>query len=410
MKNTIFNTAGTLVYFAAQWLTTVLAVRLANFETAGIYALAISFTNIFYYIALFGIRNFHISDAENQFSEGQYIAAHLAAAAGATAAFLIGVFLSRLSAYTLVCYLVYMGFKLGETFTNVYFSILQRQRRYRELAASYVAKALLPTGMFVTALAWTQDLLTSIIAMTAGYGVVVLTMDRPKLTRIKGVCPEFRGCGKILRLCVPLLLISLSLPVMNYVTRHAVEQVMDRYSVGQYASLSSVIVVLSTLAGSAFLVFIPEVSEWKLYDEWCKVEKLFLSVLLGMLATGGTAVLIGRLLGPTVCALIFGPDILENIDLLIPLIITATALMIKSFFSAMLVPLKKRGTLLLGECCGCLLCAVSALPLTRRLGMQGANLSYLIGVTLQCLILGGCCFGTVCYEKSRLNNTISINN
>ena len=77
LKDTILNTVGSVTYFFMQWLTTVLAARLANFETAGVYALVISFVNIFYSISIFGIRNYQISDVEKYFSTEQYLATRI---------------------------------------------------------------------------------------------------------------------------------------------------------------------------------------------------------------------------------------------------------------------------------------------------------------------------------------------
>ena len=389
LRNTLLNTGSSIVYFFLQWATTVLAVRFASFETAGVYAMAISFTNIFYFLAIFGIRNYQISDVENRYSAGQYAGARLVAALCAALGFLAAALLTRLPPYTFACYLVYMVFKLGEAFTEGYFSVLQKHRRYQTLAGSYLAKAVLSAGLFGAALGLTHDLLTAVIAMTAGYILVIAAMDIPQLVRMGDNTVAFRGCGGILYHCVPLLLISLSVPVMNYITRYAVQQELNQYYVGQYASLSSVIVVMSTLAGAVFVVFIPEVSEWSSRGEWLRIRRLVALSMVLMAAAGVAAVAAGWLLGPIVCPLIFGSEILESIDLLVPLLVTATLLMVKSFFSSMLVPFNRRGLLLAGECCGAILCVFTAIPFTHRWGMQGANLSYLVGILLQIGILGG---------------------
>lgn len=107
----------------------------------------------------------------------------------------------------------------------------------------------------------------------------------------------------------------------------------------------------------------------------------------------------GKLLGSWVCAWLFGREILESIDLLPPLILTAALLMGKMFFSTMLVPFDHRWVLLTGECCGVILCVASAVPLTRRMGMYGANLSYLLGIVLQGIILGGRLLGDVFHPE-----------
>ena len=390
LQSTILNTGSSVLYFFCQWLTTVLAVRFASFDTAGIYALAISFTNIFYFIAAFGIRSYQISDVDKRFSDGQYAAARLITASVATIGFLVTALLYQLPWYTFACYGIYMIFKLGETYTEGYFALLQQREDYKTLALSYTAKGIISTVAFAVSLYFTADLLTAVIWLMLSYACCVLVLDVPKLLSMGLSKPVFSGCFPIVRNCVPLMLVSLSTPVMNFVTRYAIEQELSNHLLGQYASISSVIVVMSTFAGAAFVVFIPKVSRWKESGESQNIRKFCLYAVIAMVFIGLLAVLAGFLLGPWVCTMIFGSEIMESIDLLVPMLITSTVLMIKSFWSFMLVPLDQRWKLLGGECAGALLCAVLAVPLTKVMGMQGTNLSYLLGVFLQCVILCIC--------------------
>lgn len=395
LKSTFLNTGSSIVYFFAQWITTVLAVRLANFETAGIFAMAISYTNLFYFLALFGIRNYQISDVEKRFSDGQYLAARIVTMALAAVGFLVVSLVKDLPEYTFFCYGVYMLFKLGEAYTEGYFPLLQLREDYVTLAVSYTAKGLISTAAFALSLYMTADLLTATIWMTASYGLCVLALDIPQLVKMGLERPVFSGCWEILRNCVPLMLVSLSTPVMNYMTRFAIEQELNNHLLGQYASLSSVIVVMSTFAGAVFVVFVPKVSSWKEQQQWQLIRKFFGYAFIGMVFAGILAMLAGKILGPFVCALIFGEEILESIALLVPLLATSSVLMVKSFFSVMLIPLNQRWRLFSGECSGAILCAAAAIPLTRLMGMQGTNLSYLLGTLLQATILGGCVIRTV---------------
>lgn len=401
IKNAILNTGSTLLYFFLQWLTTVLAVRFADFETAGIYALAVSFTNLFYFLALFGIRNYQISDIADRFSQSQYAGVRIITALAATLMFLTAVLIAGIEPYALKCYFLYMVYKLGEAYTEGYFSILQRRGQYKRLASSYTAKACLPFLLFAELLRATGDLFTGILGLVVGYIAAVVIVDVPRWERGNRRRVDFRGSMDILRQCLPLMIVSLTVPVMNYVTRFAVEREMDYYHVGQYASLSSVIVVMSTLAGAVFVVLIPEVSSLMENGRWGQIRRLFGLSVGGMLLITAAAVAVGKIFGPAVCSAIFGNEILESIDLLVPLLVTASLLMIKSFFSAMLVPLRQRGMLLVGECSGTLLCSITADRFTRLWGMQGTNLSYLFGIILQVVILGGWCFRTTLRHEER---------
>lgn len=395
LHSTVLNTGSSVIYFFCQWLTTVFAVRYASFDTAGVYALAISFTNLFYFLALFGIRNYQISDVEGRFSESQYFAARIVTMVLAAASFLLVCLIYRLPAYTFACYSIYMLFKMGEAYTEGYFPLLQLRNDYRTLAVSYTAKGLVSLIAFAVSLYMTADLLTAVIWMTGGYCLCILALDLPKLIKMGMKKPVFSGCLPILKNCVPLMLVSLSTPVMNYVTRAAIEAELSNRLLGHYASLSSVIVVMSTFAGAVFVVFVPKVSKWKEEAQWSLIRRFFLYAGGAMVIVGILAMLAGHYLGPWVCAVIFGQEVLESIGLLVPLLATSSLLMVKSFLSVMMIPLGLRWKLLGCELAGAVLCAVTALPLTRVWGMQGTNISYMLGTLLQILCLAGCVFKIV---------------
>lgn len=406
LHSAVLNTGSSIVYFFAQWLTTVLAVRFASFDTAGTYALAISFTNLFYFIALFGIRNYQISDVEKKFSEGQYLAARLVTMAAAVLGFLLTSMLNDLPGYVFACYAVYMLFKLGEAYTEGYFALLQLREDYVALAVSYSAKGIVPLIAFSVPLYLTADLLSAIIWMTVSYGICILVLDVPKLVKMGIQRPVFSGCKQILQNCIPLMLVSLSTPVMNYMTRFAIELELSSHLLGQYASLSSVIVVMSTFAGAVFVVLVPKVSRWKEERNWNLIRKFFLYALAAMVLVGILAMLAGKILGPWACSLIFGAEILESIDLLVPLLATSSLLMVKSFLSVMMIPLGQRWRLLGCELSGAVLCAVLAIPLTRFLGMQGTNLSYMLGTLLQIGCLGYCVLQTIRRARKEVKGNI----
>ena len=74
VKESVFwNTWGSVIYLGVQWLQTILVVRLLGYEEAGIFSLAMSITNTFYAISVYGMRNFQISDIKKKYSAGNYV-------------------------------------------------------------------------------------------------------------------------------------------------------------------------------------------------------------------------------------------------------------------------------------------------------------------------------------------------
>lgn len=125
-NNVIWNTIGSIVYLACQWLTTVAVVRISsNYEYAGYLSLAMSYSNIFIPIALYKIRSYQVSDINNQFSSGQYIGFRIVTiAVGFGIVFLYTIFTCRKEAIiSVVCYCLY---KVIEVLVDVFHGIDQK--------------------------------------------------------------------------------------------------------------------------------------------------------------------------------------------------------------------------------------------------------------------------------------------
>ena len=72
IKNAVWNASGSMIYLAGQWLVTVMVTRFFGYDDAGVLSLAMSISGSFQSIALWGIRNFQISDNENKYSDSNY--------------------------------------------------------------------------------------------------------------------------------------------------------------------------------------------------------------------------------------------------------------------------------------------------------------------------------------------------
>ena len=74
-KQAWINSIGSVVLMFAQWLLSVLLVRMGGYEDAGVFSLAMSMSNVFSFFANYGIRNYQIADIEGKYLPQQYLSA-----------------------------------------------------------------------------------------------------------------------------------------------------------------------------------------------------------------------------------------------------------------------------------------------------------------------------------------------
>ena len=383
LKNSVLYITGTFLYFFFQWLTTVLVVRLAGYEQAGIFSLAVSFSNVFFFIAKFGIRNFQISDTKGVYTSSQYLGARLMAAFLAIAAFAISLAAARLSGETAVACVAYMLFKLEEAVTDHQFSVFQRYEQYRAILISYSVKGIVSLGGFVAGLYFSKSLLAAILLMAAMYGAVMLFYDVRLQRRWEKFGCSFSQACTILRSCIPLMIGTLIVPYMNFIVRYEVQNLCGDEQLGYYSSFAAITVIMTTLASAVWTVLLPKISADFQKERYKELGRFILKISAATLAAGFLVVAFGMLLGPWAFTILYGKDILVYQELIFPVLLTSVLLTFSAFLSAVLVPLHRHTSMLVCNVAGALLCTVTVIPLIRYFGLQGANLSYAIGLLLQ---------------------------
>lgn len=128
--NMIWNAAGSLVYMAAQWLTTILVVRLsAGYDAAGLLALGMAVSNIFSPIGYYKVRAFQVSDLEEEFTFRQYLGFRIITVGLAIVVMFVYCFLTC-PAGTWITVILYGFFSLGPVFVDVLHGEEQRESRH----------------------------------------------------------------------------------------------------------------------------------------------------------------------------------------------------------------------------------------------------------------------------------------
>lgn len=387
-KDATYNTVGTFIYFFFQWSTTILVVRLADFESAGLFSLAISFCNLFGFISKYGVRSFQVTDIDRTFSDGQYIGHRILTTVISLLPFpiLLGYQYST-QPYFMGCVVCYMLFKYLESATDVLFGTMQRAERYDWILRSYLAKGIAPVVAFGVLLWVKAGLLAAILGMTAVYFAVVVLYDLPHLQTVTSLKPSFRGLKPIFVQCFPIMLFSQVTPYMTYLTRSAVEQQFGLTELGYYSSISVVVVVMSTLGGSIWCVLIPKISLAYKKRENQQILRILHGALMGTSAVGALALAAAALVGRLALRIVFGTDILKYTYLLSPVLVSSVLLTVSTLLSNIMIALGKNCMMLINNLLGAVVCTVSVEFLVGLFGMQGATLSLIIAFLVENVLL-----------------------
>lgn len=143
-----------LVYMAAQWLTTILVVRLsAGYDAAGLLALGMAVSNIFSPIGYYKVRAFQVSDLEEEFTFRQYLGFRIITVGLAIVVMFVYCFLTC-PAGTWITVILYGFFSLGPVFVDVLHGEEQRESRMDIIGISFIFRGILLLVSFIIGMAF----------------------------------------------------------------------------------------------------------------------------------------------------------------------------------------------------------------------------------------------------------------
>lgn len=388
-KKAFLNISGTTVYYFVQLLTSIIITKVIGFEAAGINSLALTISNVFYPVALYGVRGFQVGDIRNRYSEGNYAFARVVTTLAAVILFSISLVFMNLTPVVIACSIAYMAVRVLESFTDLFFAIYQKRDHFHYIYNSYVLKSLSTLLLFSIAAIFSKNILVVISAMAFSYLLVFFCYDLRKLRLLTRIQLARANTMLLLRECMPLMIFTLVMPYINFMVRYSVQIVFGTEILGYYSSIAIFQSVISTMTSSIWLVYIPTFS--KLYSdgltrELRKIIGRIMIFVLAILIVGTVGILI---LGKPVLVLIYGAAIISYSYLLLPIVTISILLSVVMLFNSILISLNRNKLMLLTNSAGAAVITAITIPLVRNFGLSGANAAMAIGISIQLLLTMG---------------------
>ncbi len=334
----LFNTVGSMAYYFCIWVLSVIIVRVAGYDMAGIFALATSVTAAPSVVSLFNMRPYQVSDLDGEYSNKTYIVSRILSNIIAVVFCLVMIAIGRYPVEKTLVIIAFMGLKAIEGFVDVYYGIEQKWQRLDIAGISMLLRGVASLVSFTAVLKITGSLLYSIIAMDVAAIVLVLGLDQVVIRRLeKDYEPEqvnakCNGVFKLLAICTPIMLVAVFNNLSFSLPRIFLEKYHGEEINGIYASIASPTLVVQLAAQTLFAPVIPGLT--RDYNNGNK--KSFYGTLkrFGVLTAGLVIVaLIGsKLLAKPVLVLLFGAGIADYAYLFIFVILISVFNAITSCF------------------------------------------------------------------------------
>ena len=355
---------------------------------SGILSITISMTNIFYMISMYGVRSFQVSDIKNEYKDGDYLFVRLITSAVSLIFFCLTLLFLKYESKIQLCMIIYFFFKLGESITDLNFGFFQRYNFYRYIGISYILKGLATLLVFSMTLYFSQNLLLTLLLETLILWFFIIIYDFRKIKNKLNLKMKKDKILQLLKICFSLMLYTLILPYLNFITRYQVEKFFGTEELGYYSAITMVIVVICTLFGSIFVIIIPKISYMYKEKNMNKIIKVIFKINLAIIVFTIMSIIGAITLGNTVFSIIFTKTIEKYMYLLIPTIITSATLGILNYLSTILISFHDLKFVLVANLIPAIFCTFSIKVFILKYKMLGSLYSLVASLIIGVLIVG----------------------
>ena len=287
-RNMLWNSAGSFTNLLAQWLITVLVVRIASgYDAAGLYSLAVSVYGIFAPVAQYRMYTYQISDTHHENTVGEYFTLRVITNGIAlVACFGYALLTCPLSAVPAI--MLYGLFKSAALLIDVFHACDQRHYRMDYIGISLAMQGVSSLAIFALAFSLTQNLEITLALMSLALLVIGLVYDMPRSNGFEklrlGI--TWRKTRYLLLKCLPIVIGALAMAAAVSAPRQYLFDAMGEATLGVYASVAAPVAIIQTGASYIYYPLIGYFADYYDRGEKRKLIGLLLRVTGGIALVG----------------------------------------------------------------------------------------------------------------------------
>lgn len=372
--NMLWNSFGSMVNLACQWLITIAIVRMgAGYEAAGIFSLAMSVYNIFAPIAQFRMYTYQITDVNKENSTGEYLAFRVITN-GAALVLCMVYSLVTCDSGSLPAIFLYAVYKSICLIIDVFHACDQRNRRMDIIGQSLALQGLISLGLFILIFSATKSLEVALIAMSTGVTLIGLLFDWPKVRQFGAIhlgISKTKAKYLVLR-CLPIVLASIAAAAAPSIPRQYLAIVSGDDALGIYAAAAAPVALIQTGASYIYNPLLGYFSELYFKNKRDEFIRLLLKATLGIVMLGFVCSAGVLIFGRSILVLVYGAKMEEYAFLMYPLVALALITGYMWFINDLLMAIRNfRGTVI-GNLAS-LVVSITGLSMINIFGMEGVT-------------------------------------
>jgi len=380
----IWNMGGICFYYLCRWMINIAAIRLStNYLDAGTLTLAVSITGIWNVIAFFSVRNIQISDITCAYTDGEYVSFRILTVSVAIFLCMIHALLFTGNINRVLVISIFMLTIASAAYADVLHGILQKHWRMDLIGAFNALRGISILIPFVI-LFKLFDLLVAVIGMAFFSIVFTFTFDwrfSRKYADIR-ISFKFSRLTPLIKICFPLMIVSLLAYLIPSVTRMALEKLTDTESLGIYGAVTLPATIIQTVASSAFAPFASIFTRTLSEKNYRGFLRTFWTGILGIVILFLLFYWSSYLFGEGLMALLFGVRIVHYTYLFREATVSCFLISVSWFGVIPLTVTRNIKTILIIYLSGITTCIALLKVMIENFGLSGANYVQIISYAI----------------------------
>lgn len=399
-RNMLWNSAGSFTNLLAQWLITVLVVRIASgYDAAGLYSLAVSVYGIFAPVAQYRMYTYQISDTHHENTVGEYFTLRVITNGIAlVACFGYALLTCPLSAVPAI--MLYGLFKSAALLIDVFHACDQRHYRMDYIGISLAMQGVSSLAIFALAFSLTQNLEITLALMSLALLVIGLVYDMPRSNGFEklrlGI--TWRKTRYLLLKCLPIVIGALAMAAAVSAPRQYLFDAMGEATLGVYASVAAPVAIIQTGASYIYYPLIGYFADYYDRGEKRKLIGLLLRVTGGIALVGVACAVLLELFGAPLLEMFFANNIGQYAYLLVPMIVSAMITAYVWFLNDLLIAVRDFRGNLIGSIVPLVVALACMVPFVQWWGMNGVSFTAIASYLAAAVSMGASFLA--CLKKS----------
>ena len=392
-KDYLWNSLGSLLQSAISPVLLIVITRLNGIDDSGLFSFAISLSVVFWAVSLWGGRTYQVSDVNQEFSSGGYVAVRFVASLIVAISAIAFCVLNGYNATKTGLIMILVTFKILESIADSLYGVLQIHHKLYVAGISLTMKAIFGFAAFMVVDIVTKNVIYGALAILLINMLIIFFYDILWVRRVETISISKKLCKEYIAQAVFIMKHTSAVFVVMFLTMFSLN--IPRYfldkshpdQIGYFGIMAMPITLLGLFISFIIqpnVVNLSELLAKRKLKEFAQVVSKMNYITFGI---GVLSVVLSYLIGVWVLNTIFGININNfQLDLTIMVIGAAANAFVSIYVNLLIIMRRFKGqfyTLLLTD----ILAVVVSMCLIERLAMLGSVLVFMMISLLQVTVL-----------------------